>query len=115
MSSRDPMVRLLHMREYAQKVVSLTSGKDKSDLEENETLFLAVTRLIELIGEAANRYPKELQKNYPQIPWPKLISMRNRLIHGYDFVDYDIVWGAATINIPELLSELENVLPPEEM
>jgi uncharacterized protein with HEPN domain len=49
------------------------------------------------------------------IPWPKIISMRNRLIHGYDFVDYDIVWDAATISIPELLPELESILPPEEM
>lgn len=66
-------------------------------------LCLAVTRLIELIGEAASQYPKELQMQYPQIPWAKMISMRNRLIHGYDFVDYNILWNAVTMNIPRLL------------
>jgi len=113
MSSRDPIVRLLHMREYARKIVALTTEKSKADLEEDEVLFLAITRLMELVGEAANKYPKEMQKEYPQIPWPKIISMRNRLIHGYDFVDYDIVWDAITINIPQLLAELDRLLPPE--
>ena len=52
--------------------------------------------------------------HYPQIPWAKIISMRNRLIHGYDFVDYDILWDAVTINIPVLLVELEQILPPSD-
>jgi len=72
----------------------MVSGKTRVDLNKNEMLRLAVTRLMELIGEAAAQYPRELQEQYPQIPWSKLISMRNKLIHAYDFVDYDIVWGA---------------------
>jgi uncharacterized protein with HEPN domain len=74
---------------------------------------LAITRLVELIGEAASKYPKELQEGYPQIPWPKIIGTRNRLIHGYDFIDYDILWNAVTTNIPQLLNELEKILQPE--
>jgi hypothetical protein len=72
MSDRDPMVRLLHMRDYAAKIGTLIAGKDKADLEQDEVLCLAVTRLIELIGEAASQYPKELQLQYPQIPWAKM-------------------------------------------
>ena len=113
MPDNDPKIRLLHMRDYARKIVSLTAGKEKSNLEEDEIFCLAMTRLIELIGEAASKYPKEMQKEYPQIPWPKIISMRNRLIHGYDFVDYDILWDAITLNIPQLLAELERILPSE--
>jgi uncharacterized protein with HEPN domain len=112
MSDSDPRVRLLHMRDYARKIVFFAAGKEKADLEADEVFCLAMTRLIELIGEAASKYPKELQNRYPQIPWPKIISMRNRLIHGYDFVDYDILWDAITINIPQLLNELESILPP---
>ena len=114
MPDRDPQVRLYHMRDYASKIGTLVVGKNKEDLEGDEVLCLAVTRLIELIGEAANKYPKELQKNYPQIPWAKIVSMRNRLIHGYDFVDNDILWNAVTINIPTLLLELEKIIPPNE-
>jgi uncharacterized protein with HEPN domain len=113
MSDNDPEIRLFHMRDYARKIVTLAAGKEKADLEEDEMFYFAMTRLIELIGEAASKYPKEKQKQYLQIPWPKIISMRNRLIHGYDFVDYDILWNAITINIPQLLAELEKVLPFE--
>jgi uncharacterized protein with HEPN domain len=77
-------------------------------------LRLALTRLLELVGEAASRYPRELQDQYPQIPWPKLISMRNRLIHGYDFIDYNILWDAVTENLPNLLAEIEKILPSEK-
>jgi len=113
MPDNDPRVRLFHMRDYARKIVSLSTGKDKAYLEEDEIFCLAMTRLIELIGEAASKYPKEMQNEHPQVPWPKIISMRNRLIHGYDFVDYDILWDAITMNIPQLLAELERILPSE--
>lgn len=111
MPNHDPMVRLLHMRDYAKQALGMVSGKTREDLDKNEMLRLALTRLMELVGEAAAQYPRELQAQYPQIPWPKLISMRNKLIHAYDFVDYDIVWGAITKNIPQLLAELEKIIP----
>jgi uncharacterized protein with HEPN domain len=114
MSDHDPQVRLLHMRDYARKITSLVEDKNKEDFQNDEILCLAISRLIELIGEASNKYPKELQNLYPQIPWAKIISMRNRLIHAYEFVDYDVLWDAITINIPALLAELEGILPQEQ-
>jgi len=51
---------------------------------------------------------------HPPIAWPQIISMRNRLIHGYDSVDYSILWDAVTKNFPPLLLELKKILPPEE-
>lgn len=113
MSSRDPMVRLLHMRDYAKKAMTMASGKKRTDLYEDEMLRLALTHLVELVGEAASQYPRDLQGQYPQIPWPKLVGMRNKLIHGYDFIDYDILWDAITINLPQLLSELDKIIPSE--
>ena len=114
MSNHDPMVRLLHMRDYAKKAIDIASHKTREDLHKDEMLRLALTRLLELVGEAASRYPRELQDQYPQIPWPKLISMRNRLIHGYDFIDYNILWDAVTENLPNLLAEIEKILPSEK-
>jgi uncharacterized protein with HEPN domain len=58
MSDRDPMVRLFHMRDYAVKIGALIRGNNKTDLEHDEVLCLVVTRLVELIGEAASQYPK---------------------------------------------------------
>ncbi|NOY86613.1 MAG: DUF86 domain-containing protein [Deltaproteobacteria bacterium] len=110
MSRRDPLVRLRHMRDFARKAVALTEGKSKGDLEKNEVLRLAVTHLVELIGEAASHIPVEVQTEYAHIPWPKIVGMRNRLIHGYDFVDMDILWEALQSNVPQLLTELDSIL-----
>ncbi|MBI2357942.1 MAG: DUF86 domain-containing protein [Deltaproteobacteria bacterium] len=59
-----------------------------------------MTHLVELVGEAAGQIPRATQKRYRDIPWPKIVSMRNRLIHGYDFVDYDILWDTITQDLP---------------
>jgi len=111
MPNHDPLVRLLHMRDYAKQALEMASGKSREELDNNAMFRLALTRLIELVGEAASQYPRQLQSQYPQIPWPKLISMRNRLIHGYDFIDNDILWEAITKNLPQLLNELDKIIP----
>jgi len=82
MSKRDPKVRLLHMRDYARKAVAMAQGHARDDLDRDEKLALALTRLVELVGEAASQVPEEVQRRYPQIPWAKMIGMRHRLIHG---------------------------------
>ena len=113
MSRHNPTVRLLHMRDFARKALLMVHGKTRTDLERDEMLCLALTHLVELVGEAASHVPRETQEKHPQIPWPKIVGMRNRLIHGYDYVDYDILWDAITSNLPPLVAELERVLPPE--
>lgn len=47
----------------------------------------------------------------PEIPWPKIVSTRNRIIHGYDAVNYDVVWDIATLEVPALIAALERALP----
>lgn len=56
-------------------------------------LALAVVRLLEIIGEAASRVPVEERARRPNVPWAAIVGLRNRLIHGYDDVDHDIVWA----------------------
>ena len=68
MSKRDVTITLHQMLDYAQKAVTLTHGRKRSDLDEDLTFNLALTRLIEIIGEAANRVPDEFQDNHPEIP-----------------------------------------------
>lgn len=90
----------------------MAGEKIRNDLEKDEMFRLALTHLVELVGEAASRVPPAIREKYPQIPWLKIIDMRNRLIHGYDFIDYDILWNAVTKNLPILLAELEKIIPP---
>jgi uncharacterized protein with HEPN domain len=54
--------------------------------------------------------PPETQAQYPEIPWAKMVSMRNRLIHGYDYVDLNILWDTLQVNLPPLLAQLEAIL-----
>ncbi len=112
MSKNDPFVRLHHMLDYAQEAVSMVRDKTAAELSKDRQLALALTRLVELIGEAASQVPHSVQAQYSQIPWPKVIATRHRLIHGYDFVDYDILWDTITQDLPPLISELEKIIPP---
>jgi len=66
---------------------------------------------VEIVGEAASRVSVDTRQRYSQIPWPQIASMRNRLIHGYDFVDYDILWQTVTEDLPALVAALEPLVP----
>ena len=68
MSRHDPKTRLLHMRDFARKAVQITNGKTRAELEGDEVLRLAVTRLMELIGEAATHIPPEIRDRHTEIP-----------------------------------------------
>jgi len=110
MSKRDPRVRLLHMREYAHKAVAMVGGQTRASMDADEKLRLALTRLLELVGEAASHVPTEIQARYPEIPWQEVIGTRHRLIHGYDFVDCDILWDTITLSLPGLIATLDRIL-----
>ena len=85
-------------------------GKTRADLDHDRLLNLALTRLLEIIGEAANRIPDSVREKYPELPWMQIIGLRNRLIHGYDQVDFDILWVIVIQDLPELISRLEQML-----
>ena len=72
--------------------------------------MLGMTRLVEMIGEAANWIPREVQEQYPDIPWANIVGMRNRIIHEYDKVDLDILWQTAKERLPELVKALNEAL-----
>lgn len=67
-------------------------------------------RLVEIVGEAATRVSAETRARLPELPWRPAIGMRNRLIHGYDIVDVDTVWGTVVLDLPPLVAQLEVIL-----
>lgn len=112
MSEHDYFVRVRHMLDFAREAVGLAKGKSQSGLGGDRLLDLATLHLITLIGEAANQIPQDVQSKYPQIAWSDIIGMRHRLVHGYDQIDYDILWQTLSKDIPDLIAELEKIIPP---
>jgi uncharacterized protein with HEPN domain len=110
LSSRDSRVTLRQMRDYAREAVDMVRDRTRASLDSDRMLNLALVRLLEILGEAANRVPTEVRSRFARIPWPQLIGLRNRLIHGYDQVDLDIIWQIAARDLPPLLAELERIL-----
>jgi uncharacterized protein with HEPN domain len=98
------------MLAHSQEAVQICRGKTRSDLDDDRLLNLALSRLIEIVGEAANRVPDDIQDKYSDLPWLQMIGARNRLIHGYDSVDFDILWAIATNDLPVVISQLERIL-----
>jgi len=74
----------------------------------------AVTRCIEIIGEAARGISEEFRTEHPEISWKNMIGMRSRLIHNYDEIDLDVVWDVLQHDIPKLITQVEPLVPPEE-
>jgi len=113
MSNLKDLIRLRHMLDYAREAVGLIQGKVREDLNHDRLLELGLVRLMEIIGEAASRASTECQSMYPAIPWLQIIGLRNRLIHGYDAVDMDILWQILKQDLPNLIGELEKILSKE--
>ena len=114
MPKRNRYLPLHHMLDHAREAVTLTQGKSRADLEHERLLELALVRLLEVIGEAASRVPDEDCARYAEIPWPQIVGLRNRLIHGYDAVDMDILWQIIEYDLPPLIAALEAILSQEE-
>ncbi len=110
MSRHESVVRLRHMLDHAREAMVLIQGKTRPDLDTDRKLNLALVRLLEIVGEAASRTTKEDRETYAEIPWPKIVGLRNRLFHGYDFVDFDILWQILNHDLPPLIVQLEDIL-----
>jgi uncharacterized protein with HEPN domain len=103
MPRHDADVRLRHMLDAAREGVQMAQGKTRADLDADRPLNLSVVVLLEIVGEAASRVPARECAEYPGIPWAHIVGLRNRLIHGYDSVDFDILWQIVTEDLPPLI------------
>lgn len=106
----EDRVRIRHMIDAAETVGQFVSGRIRADLDTDRMLLFAVVRAIEIIGEAAGKLSSELQDQARDIPWAAIVSMRNRLIHGYFDIDTEIVWKTVTAEIPALLPRLRALI-----
>ena len=102
---------LLHdMLDHARKAVNAVRGRCRADLDTDDVLAAALERFIEVIGEAASKVTPETSERNASIPWREIVGMRHRLVHGYASVDHNVIWDVASIDLPELIGELERLL-----
>jgi uncharacterized protein with HEPN domain len=103
------------MFDAAKEAASFIQEEERASLDVDRKLVLALMKSIEIIGEAATKITKECQEDFPQIPWPNIIGMRNRLIHAYFDVNLEILWKTVTEDLPGLIDELEKILPSNKV
>lgn len=108
---KDDLVYVGHMLDTARSAVSKVQAVDRAAFDQHEILRLAITHLIQTIGEAAGRVSNEFRDNHPEVPWRAIVGMRQKIVHDYLHVNYDVVWGVATTELETLIAQLEPLVP----
>ena len=106
---RDPRERL---RDILEAILAIERylDRDRGAFEQDELLQGWFVRNLQIIGEAARSLPEDVRASAPEIPWPQIIGMRNVLVHGYFEIDTNLVWDAATRDVPALKPAIEGLL-----
>lgn len=113
--SRSVREYLRHIRDEVAYLRRTTTGLTKEDFLEDETLKRAFVRSLEVIGEATKQIPDHLRQEYPEIEWRAIAGMRDRLIHSYFGIDYDIVWDVLRNHIPVLADTIDAMLERQDI
>lgn len=98
------------MIQACEDIEKIVKGIAFADFQNDMLKYRATERLFEILGEAANRIPREIQEKYSIIPWKNIIGMRNIIIHTYERVDVSTLWGAAKRDLVVLKDELQKML-----
>ena len=110
---RDDDARLLDMLLAAREAMTFVDGLTFPEFKRNRMAQPAILKAVEIVGEAASRISADLMDAHPEIPWPGIVGMRNRLVHGYFDINLERVWETVQRDIPRLVSQLEPLAPPE--
>ena len=113
MTEHDDTLCVRDMLDAARQAIKISAGTNRADLDAFDTETLALRKLLEIMGEASRRTGSAFRERHTEIDWKSIAGMRDRLIHGYDRVDYDVLWDTCTLGLPSLVTKLEKVLRDE--
>jgi len=109
---RHDEATLLDIAQAARRIAAFVDGVNETEFVANAEKHWAVVSQLLVIGEAVTRLSDDFKSSHRQIEWSRIAGMRNRLIHGYDKIRWELVWQTATTYVPELLRYIEPILPP---
>lgn len=107
---RSPAEYLRHILDETTYLEGKKTGLSREDFLADETIQRAFVRSLEVIGEATKNLPSEFRREHDHVDWRAIAGMRDKLIHGYFGVDYDIVWDAVVNKIPELRRAVKELI-----
>jgi uncharacterized protein with HEPN domain len=113
LANRDWRLLVQDIIDYGADALDITRGMDYEVFVTNRMAQLAVTRCLEIMGEAARHVPPGVKALCPEVAWRQMNDMRNILIHAYRRVDLGLVWGTVTDDVPPTLARLRQLLEEE--
>jgi len=105
--------RIRHMIDAGEQALAFVDGRQRADLDSDPMLRLALTRAVEIMGEAAAQVSEAGRSELAAVPWPQIIGMRNRLVHAYFDINPNILWDTVQMALPALLDPLKASLGTE--
>ena len=109
MSKREPLLLLEDIIESIRKIRIYTNGLSLADFLKDDKTIDAVIRNFEIIGEAANRIPDEIRDKFQSVNWHRIRGFRNRIVHDYMGIDYEIVWEIIEKDLEDLQNKIQAI------
>jgi len=113
MSAHDADLTLRQIAEVCDKAIELRNSMTWEEFRGDWRKRMLGERLVEILGEAVKRLPDDLRQRHPQLPWDKIAGTRDYIAHGYDSVDYDVIWGVLDVEASKLKASVLAILAKE--